>query len=125
MAGLILDAGPLIGWERRDRRVSAWLREAQQRDVPVIICAASIAEVWRGGQRSARTAQLMRSCEVIAVDERLARDAGELLSAASSEHTIDALVVAAAGRHHARVLTTDPSDIEPLAARVNVPFAVL
>lgn len=35
MAGLTLDAGPLIGFERRDRRVEAWV------DAPVVACAAA------------------------------------------------------------------------------------
>ena len=118
--GLTLDSGALIAIERRDRRASAWLAEAVDRGTPPNVSAVVVAEVWRGGRRSALLARALRLCRIIPADEAVARAAGELLAAAGSDATIDALVVTAAAIAGDAVLTSDPHDLAPLGARVGV-----
>ena len=120
MAGLTLDAGPLIAWDRGDRLAHAWIAEAQERKLVPRVAAPVIAEVWRGGRRSARLAHLLKACRVDPADDPLARYAGELLGACGGDSTIDALVVAHAARCGDDVLTTDPQDLTPLAQRAGV-----
>ena len=114
MAGLTLDSGALIQWERADERVRAWLKEAWDRgDVPTIPSVA-LVETWRGA-RSARIAMLLKACAVEALDESLAREAGILRGAVSTSTAIDAIVVASAARRRDTVLTTDDGDLSALA----------
>lgn len=115
MGGLTLDAGPLIAADRGDDAVRASFARALELDADLIVSAATVAEAWRGGPRSARLARLLASCEIDAVDEPLAKRAGELLGAANSSHTLDAIVVATAEARRARVLTSDLDDLQPLA----------
>lgn len=125
MAGVTLDAGPLIALERRDRRMEAWVAEAATRSVVLVVPAPALAEVWRGGPRSALLARALTFCDVDAVDEVLARRAGELLAAAGGSATVDALVVASAARRGDLLLTADPDDMRPLAVAAGVRLAVL
>ncbi len=125
MAGLTLDAGPLIAFEQRDRRIEAWLAEAVERGVVMSVPAPVVAEVWRGGPRAARVARALGFCEVATVDELTAKHAGELLARVALDATVDALVVAGAAQRGDRLLTTDPDDMKPLADAVGVEVAVL
>jgi len=125
MAGVTLDAGPLIALQRRDRRMEAWVAEAATRSVVPVVPAPALAEVWRGGPRSALLARVLTFCDVDVVDEVLARRAGELLAAAGGSATVDALVVASAARRGDLLLTADPDDMRPLAVAAGVRLAVL
>ncbi|MCA1697980.1 MAG: PIN domain-containing protein [Actinobacteria bacterium] len=120
MAGLVLDAGPLISIERDAALLRAWLAEAHSRATPPVVSAATVAEVWRGGRRSARLGQLFKVVSIVAVDQDLGRQAGELLAACGQTDTLDALVVVLAAQRGYDVLTGDPDDIGPLADRAGV-----
>jgi predicted nucleic acid-binding protein len=120
VAGLTLDSGALIAFERSERRVIVHLKEAQSRGVDLTVSAAVIAEVWRGGPRSARVSTLLRACVIEPVSESLARSAGEALAAVGSTDTIDAIVMASAATRGDRVLTSDPDDLLRLQARFPV-----
>jgi hypothetical protein len=50
---VVLDAGGLIAIDRRERRVGALLRVAQEAAIPVVTSAAAVAQVWRHGSRQA------------------------------------------------------------------------
>lgn len=54
MAGLTLDSGALIGFERQDRSVVTHLKAALSAGLALTVPAVVLAEVWRGGARSAR-----------------------------------------------------------------------
>lgn len=125
MAGVTLDAGPLIAFERGDRRIEAWLAEAVDRGVVMSVPAPVIAEVWRGGPRAARVARALGFCEVADVDALTAKHAGLLLGHAALDATVDALVVASAARRGDRLLTADPDDMRPLAGPAGIEVAVL
>ena len=116
MAGLTLDSGALIAYERADRLVVAYLKEALRRDVDITIPAVVIAEVWRGGPGAARVAGLLPACVVESLDEPLARVAGEAMAAIKQATVVDAIVVASAALRGDRVLTTDHDDLARLCA---------
>lgn len=102
--------------------VVALLRAAQRLGRSVLVPAVVLAELYRGRGRSA----LMDAClsretgiEVRSTDRRLARLVGGVLvgAGAGSEAIVDAHVVATAVERGGGVLvTSDPDDLERLAA---------
>jgi hypothetical protein len=76
MAGLTLDSGALIGFERGEHRVMVHLKEAALRGMGLTVPSVVVAEVWRGGARSARLAALFEACIIERLDDSLARIAG-------------------------------------------------
>jgi len=114
MAGLTLDSGPLIAFERSDRRVVGHLKEALARGCSLSVSAVVVAEVWRGGKRSARVAALLGACVIEPVDDELARSAGLALSKLRAANVVDAIVMASAARRGDRVLTADADDLTRL-----------
>ncbi len=116
MAGLTLDSGALIGFERNDRRVLAHLKAELLAGSDITVSAVVVAEVWRGGRRSARVARLLATVIIDPIGETLARTAGEALARVAEAGTIDALVMASAAQRGDRVLTADFEDLERLRA---------
>jgi hypothetical protein len=51
MAGVTLDSGALIAFERGHRRLIAQLKVAQRRGDELTVPSAVLVEVWRGGPR--------------------------------------------------------------------------
>jgi predicted nucleic acid-binding protein len=115
-AGLTLDSGALIAVERRNRDVMALLKATIADRITLTVPAVVLAEVWRGGARSAPLARTLVDCFVEPVDEAIARSAGAALGRAHSDQTIDSLVMASAARRGDRVLTSDPEDLERFRA---------
>jgi predicted nucleic acid-binding protein len=123
VGGLTLDSGALIAFERNDRRMMAHLKEAARRDADLTVPSAVVAEVWRGGPRSARVALLLDACSVQPLTDACARSAGEALAAVRGSGTIDAIVMASAAQRGDAVLASDEEDLQRLArhfARVRV-----
>lgn len=120
MAGVTLDAGPLIALDRGDQRAHAWLQVATKRGRVLATPASVVAETWRGGARAARLARALKVLEIIDVDESIARRAGELLARTGSSETLDAIVVVLAAVRGDAILTSDPSDVRPLANQAGV-----
>jgi predicted nucleic acid-binding protein len=120
--GAVLDTGALIAFERADRRVVAVVARALELDDPLVVPAGVVAQAWRDGRRQARLARLLGSpvCEVVALDDRRARAAGQLCGATGTTDVVDASVVALAREKALRVLTSDPADLRRLDRRVEV-----
>jgi hypothetical protein len=116
MKGLTLDAGALIALERNDRRVVAVLARAVELGYALAVPAGVVGQVWRDGRRQARLARFLRGdrLEVEALDDQLAREAGQLCGAKRTHDVIDATVVLCARRRGHRVVTSDPADIRRL-----------
>lgn len=93
-----------------------FLKAAVQEARPILIPAVALAQVWRGGSRSARLARLRSSCAIDPLDERLAKAAGVLCGRCGTTDAIDAAVVVSAARRADAVLTSDPDDLQPLAS---------
>ncbi len=109
----VLDAGALVGVERRDRRVGALLRVLQRDGVDVVSSAGALAQVWRDGRRQANLARVLAGVEVAQLDEPAARKVGELLKANRTQDIVDAHVALLA-RAQDVVLTSDDVDIKAL-----------
>jgi predicted nucleic acid-binding protein len=114
MAGLTLDSGALIAFERNDRRVLAHLKEAARRGIALTVPTVVIAESWRGGSRSANIARLLRACVIEQLSEQTAREAGAAIAAIRGAGVLDAIVMASAAQRGDRVLTADAGDLEIL-----------
>jgi len=114
MAGLTLDTGALIGFERVERRVLAHFKNAELEGCQLTIPTAVIAEAWRGGSRSARIARLLDASIVEPLFDELARVAGEAIAAVKGASAIDAIVMASAAGRGDRVLTSDFDDLDRL-----------
>jgi predicted nucleic acid-binding protein len=121
-SGLTLDAGALIAIERNDRHVAGIVAGALEREAPIAVPAAALAQVWRDGARQLRLARFMRSeaVEVVPVDESVARRVGELCAAAGTHDVVDASVVLCAATRGDTVVTSDPFDIRRLAPNLRL-----
>jgi hypothetical protein len=116
MAGLTLDTGALIGFERIDRRVIAHLKSAQLQGRELTVPTAVIAEAWRGGPRSARIANLLEACVIEPLFEDLARLAGQAMGVIAGAAVVDAIVMGSAARRGDAVLTSHFDDLDRLRA---------
>ncbi len=117
MAGLTLDAGALIAYERGDERIRAILTAAFARGLVPTVPAIALAEVWRGDAKDARVARLLKACSIEIVDQRLARVAGSLCRATAGSSTIDACIAIGVRRRRDAIATSDPGDMRALLGR--------
>ena len=122
MTAVILDTGALIGFERNDRRVVAIIARALEHHDSLIVPSGVVAQAWRDGSRQARLARLLGShlCQVLVLDDRQARAAGQLCGLADTTDVIAASVAVAARDLGARVLTSDPDDLRRLDRRLEL-----
>ena len=122
MTTVILDTGALIGFERNDRRVVAIIASVLEHHDSLIVPSGVVAQAWRDGSRQARLARLLGShlCEVLVLDDRQARAAGQLCGLADTTDVIAASVAVAARDLGARVLTSDPDDLRRLDRRLEL-----
>ncbi len=114
MAGLTLDAGALIAYERGDERIREILAVAYARGLVPTIPAIALAEVWHGDPKDARVARLLKACSIESVDERVARAAGSLRRATPGAGTIDACIAIGVCRRRDAIATSDPDDMRVL-----------
>jgi len=113
---VVLDAGAWIALDRNSRAMWRRLKAAQAAgDVP-LSHGGVIGQVWRGrGARHALLARALAGVDVRPLDEALGRAAGELLAKTRGHDAIDAALVLLASDED-QILTSDPDDIERLAA---------
>lgn len=114
---LILDSGAVIALAARKATVRDTLIQARLHEMPVVVPAVVVAEVVRDGPADAPVNWVLRRVDEVApLTEETARRAGRLLAAANSAATVDALVVAEAGRRGRGVVVTgDLQDLRALA----------
>jgi predicted nucleic acid-binding protein len=122
MAGLVLDAGPLIGLGRNGRRVIALLVRLAERGDRVTIPAGALAQAIRHPERQVRLTRLVRQTSTTAVplDRADATSVGRLLAASGTSDVVDAHVVVCARRAGHAVVTSDPDDLLGLDPRLRV-----
>jgi predicted nucleic acid-binding protein len=118
----LLDTGALIAFERNERRVVAIVVRALEHHDPLLVPACVVAQAWRDGSRQTRLARLLGSplCEVLVLDDRQARAAGQLCGVAGSSDVVDASVAIAGRERGARVITSDPDDLRRLDHRLEL-----
>lgn len=115
---LVLDSGGLSRLASRTRRTAALIEAFRTNGLwPPVVPTVVIAESTSGRARTdTNINRLLKACDVdSAVSERTARRAGQLRANARRGSAVDALVVAIA-EPGSTVITTDPDDIEALAA---------
>jgi hypothetical protein len=122
VAGLTLDAGALIAFERSDRRVVAMIARSVEFGLPLAVPAGVVGQVWRDGRRQARLARLLASdlVEVEPLDDLAARAAGQLCGVRRTSDVIDASVVLCARSRGHGVVTSDQDDMRHLDASVRL-----
>ena len=117
--GITYDAGALIAADRAERRI--WARHRALlalREVPTVP-APVVAQSWRGGGRQALLARLLAGCDVEALDDGQARERTHGAGRAATTDIVDVCVVEGAIRRHDLVVSSDPDDLQAIAAAVN------
>jgi hypothetical protein len=115
-AGVTIDAGGLIAFDRNDRRVIVLLARAVETNSLVTIPSSALAQAIRRPERQARLARLIRqpTSDVVPLDRVDAVNIGRLLAASGTSDVVDAHVVVCARRSGQRVVTSDPDDLSLL-----------
>jgi predicted nucleic acid-binding protein len=113
---LVLDAGALIAFERGQTSVRATVARVAAAGLPILVPATVLAQVWRGGSRSASLARLLTGVLGDPLDERRAKEVGERLGERDRADIADAHVVCCALEQGAVLITSDPDDMASLAA---------
>jgi hypothetical protein len=112
---LILDAGAFVAVERGDRDVVALIKRERLAGRSPVTHGGVVAQVWRGSHGGqVGVARVLAGTEVAALDDRLGRRAGILLSVCRAKDAIDAAVVCLASDGD-ELLTSGPKDLKPLA----------
>jgi len=121
VAGLTLDAGALIAYERAAPEILHVLRRAFSSNVTPTVPAVVLAEVWRGDAKDARVAQLLKWCLVEPLDEPRARAAGKLRRNTAGAGAVDACVAIGVRERGDVLATSDPDDMRRLlGSRVTI-----
>jgi len=87
---------------------------ARELGVPIVVPSVVIGEWWRA--RTDMAEKILACVDVVDVDVRLAKLAGEALAAVRGATLVDALVMAVAARASGLVYTTDFDDLSRLTA---------
>jgi hypothetical protein len=115
---MVLDSGALIALERNDRVMWRRLKAALLANSVPVSHGGIVGQAWRGGgARQALLARALDGIDIRALDETLGRLAGDLLARAGGADVIDAALVLLADDGD-DIVTSDPEDIEPLAAHL-------
>lgn len=112
---LVLDSGALIALDRNDRAMWRRLKASLVAGSVPVSHGGAVGQAWRGGPRQALLAKALDGVDVRALDAALGRAAGELMARCARRDVIDAAVVLLA-EDGDLIVTSDPGDLEPLAA---------
>jgi hypothetical protein len=114
---LVLDAGALIGVERRSPQVQELVRAARERGAGLVVPTAALAQVVRSGGRQANLRRFLADSYLrfAGLDYYTALRVGALLGAAGTSDIVDAAVVVCAQElGHSPVITSDPGNLHKL-----------
>lgn len=111
---VVLDAGALIAFDRNDATLRTLIELAMVHGASLHAPAGVVGQVWRDGRRQARLARLLASglVKVQQLDLSEAQAAGVLCAKSRTRDVIDASVALLARRHGAKVVTSDPQDLQ-------------
>lgn len=112
---LVYDTGALLAAERGDRTMWAAHRRGLDRAGQPVVPAAVLGQTWRGGPQP-QLSRLLKGCVIESFDENAGRAVGRLLCDAGTSDVVDAHVVLTALCYRAAVFTSDPDDLQRLAA---------
>lgn len=114
---LVLDAGALIGVERRSAHLQELFRRARARTVSIVIPTMVVAQVVRSGGRQAGLRRFLSDSYLsfAGLDYLTALEIGALLGESGTADVVDACVAVHARRlNHCPVVTSDPEDLAKL-----------
>ena len=120
MSGYLYDTGALIAAERGERLMWAVHRRILDQGIRPTVPSTVLAQTWRSGPQP-QLSRLLAGCEVRTFTEDQARRAGRILGRTGGTDIVDASVVVIAQRLGQAVLTSDPNDLEPIAAALGRP----
>ncbi len=115
MSGLTYDTGALLAAEANRRDIWALHARALQRGVRPVVPAGALGQAWRGGSQ-VQLSRLLKGCRVESLDEQRARAAGVACGRSSTADIVDASVAVGALERGDLVVTSDPQDLERIAA---------
>ena len=121
-AGLTLDTGALIAFDRNDRYVLSLISRALEAELGIAVPAGVVAQAWRDGRRQVRLARLLGApqVQVDVLDDRRARAAGQLCGVSKTRDIVDASVVLCARDRSHAVLTSDAADLRRLDGQLQL-----
>jgi hypothetical protein len=113
--GFVLDSGALIAFEvpSKQRRLAALFAKLGE-DGRLVTSAGCLAEVWRGSDRQAPLAMVLRrrSTQVVDITAATAKAIGAFLGRRpDGDDIVDAHVVMLARHGDLAVITSDPGDL--------------
>jgi hypothetical protein len=117
--GVTYDTGALVAADRGERR--QWARHRAlltRRDVPTVPSPV-LAQAWRGSSRQALLSRLLTGCAIEALDDAQARAVGTLAARAATTDIVDACVVEGALRRRDLIISSDPGDLQAIAAAIS------
>jgi len=118
---VVYDAGALIAAERGDRGFLV-THDELLRVLSPLVPDVVLAQVWRGTSRQAKLSRVLVGCRVVDTGEQTARAAGVACGKAGTSDVVDAIVVVCAVAVEAIVFTSDPDDLQRVAAGLGVPL---
>jgi hypothetical protein len=117
---MVLDCGALLALEANDRAMWRRYKCARLAGFPPVSHGGVVGQAWRsGGPRQALLATALSGIDIRPLDDTLGRKAGALLGQAAAADVIDAAVVLLA-EDGDEIVTSDPKDLAPLAARADL-----
>ena len=119
MSGFTYDTGALLAAEKGDLQMLAHHRRILESGQIPVVPAGVLAQAWRGGPQP-RLSRLLAGCWIEPLDEPLARSTGAALAMAETSDVVDASVAVGAAIRDDVVITSDPDDIQRLAAALNL-----
>jgi hypothetical protein len=121
-AGLTLDTGALIAFDRNDRDVVSLLSRALELGLAIVVPAGVVAQAWRDGRKQARLARLLGAPQVMVevLDDRQARASGQLCGVTNTRDIVDASVVLCARERGHSVATSDQQDLRRLDGKLRL-----
>lgn len=124
MPGLTYDAGALLAGEANSRTLWALHRRLLERGLRPVVPAGVVGQAWRGGPQ-AELSRLLKGCRIEDLDGARARAAGEACGRSRTADVIDAAVVVGALARGDAVVTSDPKDLERIAAGLNAKVVLI
>jgi hypothetical protein len=121
-AGLTLDTGALIAFDRNDRYVLSLISRALEAELGIAVPAGVVAQAWRDGRKQVRLARLLGApqVQVEVLDDRRARAAGQLCGVSKTRDIVDASVVLCARDRSHAVVTSDAGDLRRLDGKLQL-----
>jgi len=119
MPAIVYDTGALLAAERRNPDFLALHDELTGARIRPIVPAVVLAQAWRGGPQH-QVSRVLKGCEIVPDDQRIARAAGLARAASGTADVVDAIVIVTAVQHQAPVVTSDPGDLTRIADSIGV-----